>query len=237
MFALTMRGMQKSLIIGLLGALIVHGAGRGRRRVRRLLRRRAEHRAADADRSAAGAARRFSSSRSCRRRSADRPGSIFVLLLAAFQWMITARIVRGMTLSLQGARVRAGGPLHGRAGLADHLPPHPAEHVVAAHHRRDGQRELADPGRGRPVVLRLRRAAAGRVARHAHRRLRRRGADLSRGSSTSRPASSSCWCWRSTWSATACATPSTRTRTGAVRRRDAPLPCTRRRCSRSRTCR
>ncbi len=33
-------------------------------------------------------------------------GSCSWLLLAAFQWMVTARIVRGLTLSLQGTRVR-----------------------------------------------------------------------------------------------------------------------------------
>ena len=43
---------------------------------------------------------------------------IFVLLLAAFQWMITARIVRGMTLSLKEREFVHGRALHGRAGLA-----------------------------------------------------------------------------------------------------------------------
>ncbi len=41
MFALTMRGMQKSLIIGLLGAVAVDRARGRRRRLRRLFRRRA----------------------------------------------------------------------------------------------------------------------------------------------------------------------------------------------------
>jgi peptide/nickel transport system permease protein len=100
MFALTMRGMQKSLIIGLLGALLsttlaaVVGAFAGY---------------------FAGVLNAILLtvidlllvlpsfliiailSPSFR----GRTWLIFVLLLAAFQWMITARIVRGMTLSLK----------------------------------------------------------------------------------------------------------------------------------------
>ena len=38
-----------------------------------------------------------------------------MLLLAVFAWMITARIMRGMTLTPARARVRAGRPVHGRA--------------------------------------------------------------------------------------------------------------------------
>ncbi len=100
MFALTMRGMQKSLIIGLLGAALstalaaVVGAFAGY---------------------FAGALNAMLLtlidlllvlpsfliiailSPSFR----GRTWLIFVLLLAAFQWMITARIVRGMTLSLK----------------------------------------------------------------------------------------------------------------------------------------
>ena len=56
MFALTMSGMQKSLIIGLLGALISTSLAAVVGVVRRLLRRQAQHRAAGAGRSAAGAA-------------------------------------------------------------------------------------------------------------------------------------------------------------------------------------
>ena len=48
---------------------------------------------------------------------------------------------------------------------------------------------VADPRRGRAVVLRLRRAAAGRLARHADRRRRRRRARPIRGCSTSPPGS------------------------------------------------
>ena len=206
-----MRGMQKSLIIGLLGALDLDGARCRGGRVRRLLRRRAQRRAPDDRRSAPGAAcvshhrdslagvpRRDVAASSC-------------VLLAGFQWMVTARIVRGMTLSLKEREFVHAARFMGVPGWTHHLPPHPAEHVVASHHRRHRQRQLTDPRRGRAVVLRLRRAAAGRIARHADRRLRRTRPSRIRGSSTFPPASSSCWCWRSTWWVTACAMRSIRT--------------------------
>lgn len=100
MFALTMRGMQKSLIIGLLGALIstslaaVIGAFAGYfggwlstallTLVDLLL-------VLPAFLIIAILSPAFQ----------GRTWLIFVLLLASFQWMITARIVRGMTLSLR----------------------------------------------------------------------------------------------------------------------------------------
>ncbi len=100
MFALTMRGMQKSLIIGLLGALLsttlaaVVGAFSGY---------------------FAGALNTilltlidlllvlpsFLIIAILSPTFRGKTWLIFVLLLAAFQWMITARIVRGMTLSLK----------------------------------------------------------------------------------------------------------------------------------------
>lgn len=99
-FALTMRGMQKSLVIGLLGALIATGLA-----------------------AVVGAFAGFFGGwlnttlvgiidlllvlpafliiAILSPLFADRTWLVFVLLLAAFQWMITARIVRGMTLSLK----------------------------------------------------------------------------------------------------------------------------------------
>lgn len=99
-FALTMRGMQKSLVIGLLGALIATGLA-----------------------AVVGAfAGYFGGWLNVTLVGVidlllvlpgfliiailsplfdDRTWLVFVLLLAAFQWMITARIVRGMTLSLK----------------------------------------------------------------------------------------------------------------------------------------
>jgi peptide/nickel transport system permease protein len=100
MFALTMRGMQKSLIIGLVGALIstalaaVIGAFAGYfggalntallTVIDLLLVLPSFHIIAILSPTFRG-----------------RTWLIFVLLLATFQWMITARIVRGMTLSLR----------------------------------------------------------------------------------------------------------------------------------------
>jgi len=100
MLALTMRGMQKSLIIGLIGAVISTGLA-----------------------AIAGAAAGYYSGWTDRTIIAmidlllvlpsfliiailspifsGRTWLFFVLLLAAFQWMITARVVRSMTLSIK----------------------------------------------------------------------------------------------------------------------------------------
>lgn len=100
MLALTMRGMQKSLIIGLIGAVVSTGIA-----------------------AIAGAAAGYFSGWTDRTIIAmidlllvlpsfliiailspvfsGRTWLIFVLLLSAFQWMITARVVRSMTLSMK----------------------------------------------------------------------------------------------------------------------------------------
>jgi peptide/nickel transport system permease protein len=100
MLALTMRGMQKSLIIGLIGAVVSTGIA-----------------------AIAGAAAGYFSGWTDRAIIAmidlllvlpsfliiailspvfsGRTWLIFVLLLSAFQWMITARVVRSMTLSMK----------------------------------------------------------------------------------------------------------------------------------------
>ena len=100
MFALTMRGMQKSLIIGLIGAVISTGIA-----------------------AVAGASAGYFSGWTDRVTTGlidlllvlpafliiailspvfqGRTWLIFVLLLSAFQWMITARVVRSMTLSMK----------------------------------------------------------------------------------------------------------------------------------------
>jgi hypothetical protein len=110
------------------------------------------------------------------------------------------------------ARVRARGALHGRPGAPDHLPPHPPEHLVAADRRRDDQRERGGDLRDRAVVLRLRRPAAGRLARHPDRGRHAVRDDRTRGCSASPPGSWSRSSSRSTSSATASATRSTRRR-------------------------
>ena len=100
MLALTMRGMQKSLIIGLIGAVLSTGIA-----------------------AVAGAAAGYFSGWTDRVTIAlidlllvlpsfliiailspvfsGRTWLVFVLLLSAFQWMITARVVRSMTLSMK----------------------------------------------------------------------------------------------------------------------------------------
>ncbi|MEO8465298.1 MAG: ABC transporter permease [Gammaproteobacteria bacterium] len=99
-FALTMRGMQKSLVIGLLGALISTGlaavvgafAGYFGGRLNTIL-----VGLIDLLLVLPG----FLIISILSPAFHGRTWLIFVLLLAAFQWMITARIVRGMTLSLK----------------------------------------------------------------------------------------------------------------------------------------
>jgi len=100
MFALTMRGMQKSLIIGLLGALMsttlaaVVGAFAGYfgGKLNTVL-------MVMVDLLLVLPAFLIIAILSPLFR--ERTWLLFVLLLAAFQWMVTARIVRGMTLSLK----------------------------------------------------------------------------------------------------------------------------------------
>ena len=99
---------------------------------------------------------------------------LFVLLLAAFSWMITARIVRGMTLSVKEQDFVRAARLMGVPPLTGDHPAHPAADVVAADRGRDDQRGHRDPDRDVVELLRVRRAAAGRVTGHADRRPARR---------------------------------------------------------------
>jgi len=72
---------------------------------------------------------------------------------------VTARIVRGLTLSLRsGSSCRRPGSWACRRHQ-DHLPPPPAQHVVVPHHRTPRSTWAAPSWPRRPVVLRLRRAA------------------------------------------------------------------------------
>ena len=157
---------------------------------------------------------------------------IFVLLLAAFQWMITARIVRGMTLSLQGARVRAGRALHGRARLAGSSSatscPNMSSLLIIDATINVSALILAEVGLSffgfgvQPPDVSL-GTLIGDYAGV--------GADLPLAVLLSRPACSSCSCSRSTSSATACATRSIRTHRGIELHRehdaDAALRCSR----------
>jgi len=74
--------------------------------------------------------------------------------------------------------VRAGREVHGHPGTQDHLQPHPAEHGVAAHHSRHHHRRNRHHRRNQPQLLRLRCATTGRLTGHPDRRRHRLGADL-----------------------------------------------------------
>jgi len=85
--------------------------------------------------------------------------------LAIFSWMIMAQVVRNQTRSLRNRDfVRAA--LHGVADAQDPEPPHPPEHRVAAHHRRDPRNRVDDHVGDIAQLLRIRRAEARRLARH-----------------------------------------------------------------------
>ena len=147
-FALTMRGMQKSLVIGLLGAVIATvlaatiGAFAGY---------------------FGGAVNTalvtlidllmvlpsFLIIAILSPSFRGRTWLIFVLLLAAFQWMVTARIVRGMTLSLRDREfVRAakymGAPAH--RVIATHIVPNIASILIIDTTLNVGAAILAETG-------------------------------------------------------------------------------------------
>jgi len=98
--ALTMRGMQKSLIIGLIGAVISTG-------IAAIAGAAAGYFSGWLDRTIVGlidlllVLPGFLIIAILSPAFEDQTWLIFVLLLAAFQWMITARVVRSMTLSIK----------------------------------------------------------------------------------------------------------------------------------------
>ena len=101
LLAQTLRGMQKSMLIGVCVALISTTHRRDRRLGRRLLRRLARPGADVAGRPAAGGAELHPDRD---RHTADQgSGSILwlIVLLAAFSWMVSSRMVRGLTMSLR----------------------------------------------------------------------------------------------------------------------------------------
>jgi len=133
-FALTMRGMQKSLVIGLLGALISTGlaavvgafAGYFGGRLNTLL-----VGLIDLLLVLPG----FLIISILSPAFHGRTWLIFVLLLAAFQWMITARIVRGMTLSLKEREFVHAARFMGVPGsriIFRHILPNVLSHVIVA---------------------------------------------------------------------------------------------------------
>ncbi len=144
---------------------------------------------------------------------------IFVLLLAAFQWMITARIVRGMTLSLKEREFVHAARFMGVPGwriIFRHILPNMASLLIIDATVNVSSLILAEVGLSffgfgvQPPDVSL----GTLIGDYA-------GAALTfPWEFYFPPASWSCWCSRSTSSATACATRSTRTRT-AERSRDA----------------
>ena len=210
MFALTMRGMQKSLIIGLLGALIATSlaavvgsfAGYFGGRLNTML-------LVLVDLLLVLPAFLIIAILSPAFRG--RTWLLFVVLLSVFHWMVTSRIVRGMTLSLKEREFVQAARFMGVPGwriIFRHILPNMSSLLIIDATVNVSALILAEVG---PVVLRLRRAAAGRVARDAHRQLRQCGPHLPVAVLLSRPRRSSCSCCRSTWSATRCATRSIRT--------------------------
>ena len=167
-FAQTMRGLQKSLTIGLLTRPDLDRAspslvGRLGRVLRRLGRPRADVGGRPAPRAALVPHHR-----------GDLPR-------AARQQLDPVRAAAGRVrlddhradparddADAARARVRQGRAVHGRPVVADHPAAHPAEHGVADDHRRHDHGGRDHPARDRAVLLRLRRAAARRLAGHPH---------------------------------------------------------------------
>ena len=61
---------------------------------------------------------------------------IFVFLLGAFSWMITGRVVRSMTFTLKDREFVKAAKYMGVPRTGHHLPAHPAQHGLDADHRR-----------------------------------------------------------------------------------------------------
>ena len=101
-----------------------------------------------------------------------------ILLLAAFSWMISARIVRGMTMSLREREFVTAARYMGVSNwriIVRHVLPNVASILIIDTTLNVGRR---DPGRDRVVVPRIRHPAARRVAGHADRRRHPLGDDV-----------------------------------------------------------
>ena len=105
--------------------------------------------------------------------SGNLQGASWLILVRAdrrLRWMITARIIRGMTLSLREREFVQAARYSGvsSAGIIfRHLIPNMSSLLIIDATIAVGDRDHRRVG---PVLLRLRRQAAGRLARHAHRR-------------------------------------------------------------------
>ncbi len=95
---------------------------------------------------------------------------LLIVLLAGFSWMISSRMVRGMTMSLrerefvQAARYMG---VSSRRIIVRHIVPNVASILIIDTALNVG---LGDPGRNRLELPGFRRAAARRVAGHSDRR-------------------------------------------------------------------
>ena len=111
------------------------------------------------------------------------------MLLAVFGWMISSRIVRGMTMSLREREfVRAARYMgvSSRRIIVRHILPNVASILIIDTTLNVG---VGDPRRDRAELPGIRRPATRRVAGHADRRRHQVGDRRSRGCSCSRPAS------------------------------------------------
>ena len=120
------------------------------------------------------------------------------------------RLTRGTTLADQGRGLRARRARDRQRAVAHRDPARAAEHRAAAARAGDARDRGGRHRRGEPVVPRPRPATAaaelGQHAEHGEELHRQRAVD----GDLARACRSSCWCCRSTSSATGCATRSTR---------------------------
>ena len=96
-------------------------------------------------------------------------GDVFwmIVLLSIFSWMISSRIVRGMTMSLREREFVVRRKVYGCQPLPDHPPPHPAQCRVDPHHRHRAKRRGGDHRRNRAELPGLRRSGL-RKCRSGH---------------------------------------------------------------------
>ena len=101
-----------------------------------------------------------------------RPGPVVLaLIIASVSWCATARLVRAETLALSTQRIRARRPVRRRHRLAHPAAPHPPARATDDHRRRQHQRRVRDPHRGRARLPRPRHPAAhAKLGEHAHQR-------------------------------------------------------------------
>ena len=158
----------ESMLIGLCVALISTVIAATGRIGGRMLRRLARPRADVARRPAAGGAFILIAIMTPR---VKQTGSVILLivLLSLFGWMISSRMIRGMTLVCGIANSSAP---HGIWGSqpADHRPAHPAQRRLDPDHRHRAERRAGHSGRNWAQLPGFRRAAARRLAGHPDRR-------------------------------------------------------------------